>query len=178
MHGRPLLCGVAMRTRCLLPCPESLRCTHLHVVDGVTILDFASARPACACPVCGVDSRRIHSWYERRLKVLPWHGQPVEIRWRTRKFFCDNPDCSRRVFVERLPNVADSHARRTSRLELALRAVALACGDAPGDRRPHSSPQGAQATDVRSRRLRSAAHPGSMRGVSSLMPTSYQRSTP
>ena len=86
------------------------------------------------CPCCRVESRRIHSWYERHLQDLPWHGFQVDIEWRSRKFFCDNPQCERRIFTEQLPEVAEAHARRTSRLVLTLRMIGLACGGEPGAR--------------------------------------------
>ncbi|MBA3483277.1 MAG: transposase, partial [Pirellulales bacterium] len=93
-----------------------------------------STRRACSCPCCGSPSQRVHSGYERRLSDLPWHGLEVRIRWRSRKYFCDNAACSRRIFVERLPEVAEVRSRRTARLELTLRLIALACGGEPGAR--------------------------------------------
>ena len=62
---------------------------------------------------------------------LPWQGNAVQIALSVRKFFCDNPDCKRRVFAERLPMVAQRYARKTRRLADALRElVYLAGGEA------------------------------------------------
>jgi hypothetical protein len=41
---------------------------------------------------------------------------PVVFRVRARRFFCDEASCQRRIFCERLPEVA-AHARKTDRLE-------------------------------------------------------------
>jgi transposase len=68
------------------------------------------------------------------LQDLPWHGLQVHIVWRSRKFFCDNPQCERRIFAERMPEVAEARSRRTSRLMLTLRMIGLACGGEPGAR--------------------------------------------
>ena len=68
------------------------------------------------CPVCGVASLRVHSVYRRRLDDLPWFGKPATVLLKTRRFFCDNPDCARRIFAERVPEVALPHSRRTRRL--------------------------------------------------------------
>ena len=93
-----------------------------------------SCRPRGACPKCRKYSGRVHSWYERRLADLPWQGMSVHLIWRTRKFFCPAADCSQKIFTERLPDVARPFARRTQRLNAALRCVALACGGAGGAR--------------------------------------------
>ena len=49
-----------------------------------------------------------------------------------RKFFCDNSDCKRIIFTERLPFVLAPHARRTHRLADQQRQVAFALGGEAG----------------------------------------------
>jgi len=51
-----------------------------------------------------------------------------------RKLFCDNVVCPRRIFTERLPDLAEPWARRTNRLAERLTTVGLALGGAPGAR--------------------------------------------
>jgi transposase len=53
------------------------------------------------------------------------------------KFFCDNPVCVRRLFTERLPDVAPPWARKTARLIRRLEAIGLALGGAAGARLGH-----------------------------------------
>jgi transposase len=86
------------------------------------------------CPGCARASSRIHSYYERRLADLPWNGVAVEIRLRTRRFFCDTEDCAQRIFTERLPETTASYSRRTLRMEQALRWLGLALGGEVGAR--------------------------------------------
>ena len=52
---------------------------------------------------------------------------------RARRFFCDEASCERRIFRERLPDVA-ARARRTDRLEEALLAIVLELGGRAGGR--------------------------------------------
>ena len=85
------------------------------------------------CPLCGANSRRVHSAYERTVSDLPWHGVAVSILVRARRFFCDEPSCERRIFCERLPDIA-ARARKTNRLEEALLAIALKLGGRAGAR--------------------------------------------
>jgi Transposase/zinc-finger of transposase IS204/IS1001/IS1096/IS1165 len=85
------------------------------------------------CPVCGRDSSRVHSRYSRNVSDLPRHWISVELEVRARRFFCDEASCERRIFCERLPDVA-AYARKTKRLEEALLAIALGLGGRAGAR--------------------------------------------
>jgi len=51
-----------------------------------------------------------------------------------RSLSCDNPACQQRTFVERLPGVVSSFARRTERLAEAQRQIGLALGGEAGAR--------------------------------------------
>lgn len=112
----------------LLPAPTEVRLSHLAIdATGITVL-ATTRRSGAVCPCCGVLTRRIHSRYLRRLADLPWHGLQVCLALTTRRFFCDVPGCSRRIFTERLPGTAAPSARRTTRLATALDALGLALG--------------------------------------------------
>jgi hypothetical protein len=54
-----------------------------------------------------------------------------------RKFFCINPGCKRRIFTERLPEVAVPWARRTCRLAKRIIAIGIALGGLAGERLSH-----------------------------------------
>ena len=58
----------------------------------------------------------------------------MRLRLRVRKFFCDQPSCKRRIFAERLDEVARVHARSTDRQRKALEWVAFALGGEAGAR--------------------------------------------
>lgn len=118
----------------LLPDSKVLRCDGIErSQDVVTIRISATSSSAC-CPNCGRDTSRIHSYYQRTLADLPWHGVRVIVRWRSRKFFCDAAECPRRIFTERLPQVAAPHARKTMRLQTTLLCLGVACGGEGGAR--------------------------------------------
>jgi Transposase len=51
-----------------------------------------------------------------------------------RKFYCDEPDCERKIFAERLEGVAGAHARGTDRRREALEWIAFALGGEAGAR--------------------------------------------
>lgn len=89
---------------------------------------------AAACPLCQQPSPRIHSQYVRRLADLPWPSGRVELHVRVRRFRCFTPGCRRRIFAERLPEVAAVRARGTLRLRTTQRQIGLALGGEPGAR--------------------------------------------
>jgi len=59
------------------------------------------------------------------LRDLPIQGQHVVVVLEARKFFCENPGCSRRIFCERFPEVVEAYARRTARLEEIVTTMGL-----------------------------------------------------
>jgi transposase len=122
--------GTATSRRLL---PEGLVVADLAAEpDGLRIRAMTETAHA-RCPVCGRDSRRVHSRYGRTVADLPWRGLAVKLEVRARKFFCDRSSCERKVFCERLPDVA-ARARKTGRLEKALLAVVLELGGRAGSR--------------------------------------------
>lgn len=113
--------------------PEGLCLETLSIQTGRVSIRVSSETRRSRCPVCGRGSSRVHSRYSRTVSDLPWHGVSVELEVRARRFFCDEPSCERRIFCERLPEVA-ARARKTDRLEEALLAIVLGLGGRAGAR--------------------------------------------
>jgi transposase len=110
------------------------------VIDGVqmvgpaVIIDARAVRPVIACPDCQQPSSRIHSRYIRTPRDLPLSEQQVRLRLLVRRFFCSSPECPRRTFAERLPNLLPLRAQRTSRFTHALQTLGFALGGRPAAR--------------------------------------------
>jgi transposase len=113
--------------------PEGLYLESLSIETGRVSVRVASGASKARCPVCGLVSSRVHSRYSRSVSDLPWHGLSVALEVRARRFFCDEPSCERRIFCERLPEVA-ARARKTDRLEEVLLTIALELGGRAGAR--------------------------------------------
>lgn len=118
----------------LLPDPAHLRTASLGVDANGVVITVGAIATAASCPLCRHASDRVHSRYARQLADLPWRGVAVRLRVHVRRFFCDTADCQRRIFAERLPEVAPVYARRTTRLTEVLRAVGFAAGGEGGVR--------------------------------------------
>jgi transposase len=123
-----------MNALILLPDPEILHLESVILATPMMILVLQTTGPEALCPTCGQPSRRVHSRYGRTLADLPCLGLSIRLRLTCRKFFCDRPDCSRRIFTERLPSVVRRYARRTQRLAQALLQVGCALGGEAGAR--------------------------------------------
>jgi transposase len=121
-----------MSTQSLLPDPSVLTLQGITVQDGVIVFSIQTTSQASACPDCGHFARRVHSRYGRTLSDLPWQGIPVRFRLRVRKLFCDNPQCHRRIFAQRIPTVACRYSRKTLRLTDALHLLAYRLGGEAG----------------------------------------------
>lgn len=84
------------------------------------------------CPVCGTVAHRIHSRYTRTVRDLSVQRTQVILHLHVRKFYCDNRECQRRIFTERLPQVTSPHGRFTFGLRLFLGQLGREHGGASG----------------------------------------------
>ncbi|MFO1349915.1 MAG: ISL3 family transposase [Gammaproteobacteria bacterium] len=94
----------------------------------------AGRQPEAVCPRCGAVGMRIHSGYERQIQDMPWCGTSIVVQLRVRRFYCDNAECERRTFSERLSGFADAYQRRTVRLQATLQRFGFALGGEAGAR--------------------------------------------
>lgn len=103
--------------------------------DGTAIIIHATAcKKWAACPLCKGRCKRIHSKYTRIFSDLPVAGYLVRVRLQARKFFCDNPRCSRKIFTERFQQEIKPYGRRSFRSDQLLARLALELGGNTGSR--------------------------------------------
>jgi transposase len=114
--------------------PESLAITALEFTEERIVIHARVASATACCPSCSTPSHRVHSHYTRTLADLPWAGLPVSFQVVVRRFRCPEPDCSQRIFAERLGEVAHVYARRTARQHEVLLTIAYAIGGEAGAR--------------------------------------------
>src|SRR5215467_1295580 len=119
--------------RSSLPAAEHLVLEGVDEIEsGVMVRVRAKETPRC--PACSSSQVSYHSCYDRTMRDLPWQGKPVRIRLRARRFRCQNASCGRKIFAERLPEVAAPRARETVRLCEVIGLVGYALGGLPGSR--------------------------------------------
>jgi transposase len=101
--------------------------------DLITIIVKTKSKQAL-CPQCHSPSAYLHSRYIRRLADLPWLGVAVRVEVHARRLYCRHVECPQRIFCERIPTFVAPYARRTLRLNEALRLIGLAVGGEDGSR--------------------------------------------
>ncbi|WP_100330115.1 transposase family protein [Bacillus xiapuensis] len=105
--------------------PEKQLQAHLLLKkEKETILLLQMTTNHAYCPSCGTKSLHLHSRYTRFLYDLPFGSQHTAIHFVSRKWFCDENDCTQRIFTERFPWLKP-YARRTERLQQLLRTLAF-----------------------------------------------------
>lgn len=117
-----------------LPKVEGLCLEELVVEEEEICITVSTTAAQVPCPVCGVLSSRVQSRYHRSVVDLTWAGLSVRLLLHVRRFRCDNADCPRAIFCERLGPAIAAYARRTQRLDTLLQCIAVALGGEAGAR--------------------------------------------
>src|SRR5260370_31975727 len=90
----------------LLPLPAGLEIATIETMDDLLVVHVVSTKGRAYCPLCFCLAKRRHSRYTRVVADLPCAGFRVQLRLQMRKFFCENANCSRKIFTERVPAFA------------------------------------------------------------------------
>src|SRR5258708_16036907 len=117
----------------LFPDAFGLQLVRLEADEQSLIAIVATTSPEALCPLCQCRSESVHSRYTRVVADLPWAGWGVRLELHVRRFFCQNQECKRRIFTERLPGVVAPSARRTTRLTDLLTLIGFALGGEAGN---------------------------------------------
>lgn len=113
-----------------LPLPAGIEIATTTLCDDLLVVQAVSTKVGSCCPLCFCPAERRHSQYTRVVADLPCTGLRVQLILHVRRFFCDNTDCIRKIFTERLPAFVLPWARLTVRLGEALQSLGLAtCGE-------------------------------------------------
>ena len=121
-----------MKETPLLTDTKALAIESITSSETQVILVARTIQSSVPCPRCHYASSRVHSHYQRTVADLPWQGVSVQLQLLTRRFFCINQTCVRRIFCERLPLVVAAYGRQTVRLNDTLHLIAMMLGGQPG----------------------------------------------
>ncbi|MEC1723076.1 transposase family protein [Schinkia azotoformans] len=107
------------------PSPDSnLELLQVTFTNDSFLIVVKSSHTSAFCPVCLKPSSRKHSQYSRKVQDLPICNKAVELIILTRRWFCDQPDCTVKVFTERYDWISPK-GRRTKRTDELLRKIAF-----------------------------------------------------
>jgi transposase len=90
--------------------------------DAPVVHLITTDEQARTCPGCAVAATRMKEWVTTRPRDLPVAGRPIDLRWRKRRWHCDQPGCGRKTFTEAVEQVP-ARARLTDRLRRAAGAA-------------------------------------------------------
>ncbi|HFK5535976.1 TPA: ISL3 family transposase [Elizabethkingia anophelis] len=121
-----------MISQFILPSNLQLKAETIYSESGVLYIHTSVCQKYSACPICGKRSKRIHSRYSRTLLDLPISGHMVKVKLKTRKYFCDNAVCPRKVFTERFDYEIRPYYRRMVRSNDLITRMALELGGNTG----------------------------------------------
>jgi hypothetical protein len=97
----------SMTSKTFLPNPSCLHLLHLEADTEIIRIVVTTTADAVTCPQCHQCTDKVHSRYVRRPADLPWMSCAVQLELHVRRFICSNPACQQKIFVKRLPSVAD-----------------------------------------------------------------------
>jgi transposase len=123
-----------MKQATLLALPEGMQIDQIHITESGLVVEVVSTQLQSSCPLCFQPSSHVHSYYHRTLKDAPCVGRQLQLRLCVRKFYCRNPACSRKVFTERLADLAEPWARMTTRLKEQITSIGLSTSGKAGVR--------------------------------------------
>jgi transposase len=123
-----------MPTTPLFPLPDGLEITSISETPEEVLVRVTSHRLTSPCPLCGVSSSAIHSYYRRKPRDLPCAGRPIRLQFTVKKFFCREPRCPRKIFTERLGDFIEVSSRLTKRLRAAVQDIGFATNGKEGER--------------------------------------------
>ena len=82
----------------LLLLPSGLEIDRIDVGATALTVSVTSLLPTSTCPLCRTSATRIHSRYHRTVADVTCGGRQVRLWLTARKFFCDTPECARKIF--------------------------------------------------------------------------------
>ncbi|TMR89304.1 ISL3 family transposase [Nonomuraea basaltis] len=92
------------------------------VQDGPVVHLATADERARYCPQCGVAAVRVKEWVTTRPRDLPIAGRRCALRWRKRRWRCNQASCPRQTFTEQVPQIP-ARSRLTVRLRQASGAA-------------------------------------------------------
>lgn len=106
----------------------------VHKIEDQVVLSIQSLKKSCPCPACGVPGNKLHCYYYRKVKDLPFFNNRVFFRIKARKWYCQNVACNRKIFTERFDHYFKRYKRTSDRLREKLLKIGILMGGNAGEK--------------------------------------------
>jgi len=98
--------------------PDSWELVEIEKFDDKFIFHWTSSTEQTKCPECGMISySRTNTYKKRILQDLPISGMTVYHEIKSNRYYCNNPECKSKSFVEQFSGITIKDARLTDRLK-------------------------------------------------------------
>ncbi|MEQ8199524.1 MAG: ISL3 family transposase [Clostridiaceae bacterium] len=98
---------------------------NIEYDENKVLITLKSNTTEAKCTCCGHITSKVHSRYERKILDLPILDKYTELKLISRRFFCINDNCQRKVFAEQFDNFLLKHKRLTERVSNHLIKIGL-----------------------------------------------------
>ncbi|WP_414641105.1 transposase family protein [Actinospica sp.] len=115
------------------------------------------------CPSRGYNSSAVHSGYERSIADTAVGGRRLVIELTVRRFFCRDPACPKKTFVEQVPGLTSRYGRDTLGLRRIVPGQARSDGRLIRGSRVRGARTSAPTRPVQHAGLRESAQVASLR---------------
>jgi len=115
--------------------PECLELENIERNEEEIRYYWKSKSDKAECPKCHTVSQRERKDYKRKsIQDIAGDGLAVYHDIESRRWYCDNPECSTKIFVERFYDYIEEKQRKTIRFIERCKKFALSCGGLGAER--------------------------------------------
>ena len=115
--------------------PEFLKMENIERSEAEIIYYWSSKSSQAECPDCHtVSHHERHDYKAKLVQDIACDGCAVQHNIGLKRWYCDNPKCPTRIFVERFYDFAEEYSRKTLRFKERCKDLALSCGGLGAER--------------------------------------------
>ena len=115
--------------------PECMEMENIELDEKAIRYYWSSHSTQAECPACHTASHHERKDYQRKaIQDIARDGRAVYHELNLRRYYCDNPECGTKIFVERFYEFAGEMARKTLRFVERCKDLAVASGSLPAER--------------------------------------------
>jgi len=105
--------------------PENIEIIRVRELEDQIIIEMKSHSDRITCPKCKNETTKHHGTYERKVQDLPILGKNVELKINAYEYYCSNPSCGQKIFIEEYDGFLGKFERMTTRCEDLIRLLGM-----------------------------------------------------
>jgi len=115
--------------------PDFLKLENIERSESKIIYYWSSNSSQAECADCQtVSHHERHDYKTKLIQDIASDGCTVQHNIRLKRWYCENPKCPTKIFVERFFDFAEEKSRKTLRFKERCKKLALSCGGLGAER--------------------------------------------